>query len=683
MIRLCFCLLVSLAFVSGCGLKKDYISGQVVNEKGPPEAGVWVIAETDSLPTDYRKIVVTDDKGRFVLPQLPNVEYEIWVRGYGLADSEKHMGSGGDDLLIQVKNAETASVAAEIYPANYWLSMLSPPSVDLLQEADYPYDSQSAWLSQFKLSCLLCHQIGNSYTRFTDRAAFDHGLKKTAGMNFISQEMNRELLVNTLGSFASDIASGKIPAEVPPRPEGIERNFVITQWGWGELYTWAHDLVSTDKRDPFLYANKPVYGGDIGNDHVLIVDPVKHEARQIKIPAGKNASRWCEQTYKPLGSEDIFTGVAAKGLGCPEPGIHTIHKPGYVNPVNPHNPMMDDTGKVWLTMQVRREWGQDLPDFCKKSPVIANNYHHRQLGYFDTLTEKIIPVDTCFGTHHLQFDNKDLLWTSGDANVVGWLDTKTFSADDPKSLESSMGWSEGKIDTDGDDIADETVVGFRYGVIPNPLDGSVWWGMPAGIHFSKPGQPGFILRYDPILDQHEAFSPPFPGNGPRGIDVDTQGIIWTALGGSGHLARFDRKLCKQTWGRGDQCPEGWKLWRTPGPQFKTERDVMGSGSNDMHYYIWVDQFDTLGMGSDTVIINGTASDSLIAFNQKTETFTVIRVPYPLTTYTRGVDGRIDDPKSGWKGRGLWFTNGQAPIFQSEIPKSYAGKIQLRPSPLAH
>ena len=258
-----------------------------------------------------------------------------------------------------------------------------------------------------------------------------------------------------------------------------------------------------------------------------------------------------------------------------------------------------------------------------------------------------------------------------------------LSADDPKTLESSMGWSEGKIDTDGDDIADETVVGFRYGVIPNSLDGSVWWGMPAGIHFSKPGQPGFILRYDPNMDQHEAFSPPFPGNGPRGIDVDTQGIIWTALGGSGHLARIDRKLCKQTWGRGDQCPEGWKLWRTPGPQFKAEREVMGSGSNDMHYYIWVDQFDTLGMGSDTVIINGTASDSLIAFNQKAETFTVIRVPYPLTTFTRGVDGRIDNPKSGWKGRGLWFTNGQAPIFQSEIPKSYAGKIQLRPSPLAH
>ena len=87
----------------------------------------------------------------------------------------------------------------------------------------------------------------------------------------------------------------------------------------------------------------------------------------------------------------------------------------------------------------------------------------------------------------------------------------------------------------------------------------------------------------------------------------------------------------------------------------------------MHYYIWVDQFDTLGMGRDTVIVNGTASDSLIAFDQETETFTVIRIPYPLNTFTRGVDGRIDDPKAGWKGRGLWFTNGLSPVVHSEIP----------------
>jgi hypothetical protein len=88
------------------------------------------------------------------------------------------------------------------------------------------------------------------------------------------------------------------------------------------------------------------------------------------------------------------------------------------------------------------------------------------------------------------------------------------------------------------------------------------------------------------------------------------------------------------------------------------------------------------MGKDTVVLNGTGSDSLLAFDQKTESFTVIRIPYPLNTFTRGLDGRIDDPAAGWKGRGLWFTNGADPILHSEVPRSYAAKVQLRPSPLA-
>ena len=95
------------------------------------------------------------------------------------------------------------------------------------------------------------------------------------------------------------------------------------------------------------------------------------------------------------------------------------------------------------------------------------------------------------------------------------------------------------------------------------------------------------------------------------------------------------------------------------------------------------QFDTLGLGKDTVVINGTNSDSLIAFTPDTEEFVVIRIPYPMVTFTRGVDGRIDDPESGWKGRGLWFNNGLDPVYKSEVPRTYAAKVQLRPDPLAH
>ena len=77
------------------------------------------------------------------------------------------------------------------------------------------------------------------------------------------------------------------------------------------------------------------------------------------------------------------------------------------------------------------------------------------------------------------------------------------------------------------------------------------------------------------------------------------------------------------------------------------------------------------------------SDSLLAFDPKAGQFTVIRVPYPLNAYTRGLDGRIDDAAAGWKGRGLWFTNGLDPLVHAEVPQSYVGHAQVRPDPLAH
>src|SRR5215475_14030827 len=69
-------------------IDKDDIGGVVTGPSGP-EAGVWVIAETTELPTKYAKVVVTDDQGRYVIPDLPNANYQVWVRGYGLADSPK------------------------------------------------------------------------------------------------------------------------------------------------------------------------------------------------------------------------------------------------------------------------------------------------------------------------------------------------------------------------------------------------------------------------------------------------------------------------------------------------------------------------------------------------------------------------------------------------------------------
>ena len=103
------------------------IRGTVTSADGP-EAGVWVIAETDDLETVFRKIVVTDDDGRFVLPELPDATFDVWVRGYGLVDSEPVAGRPDQELDLTAVVAATPQEAAQVYPSTYWLSLINLPA---------------------------------------------------------------------------------------------------------------------------------------------------------------------------------------------------------------------------------------------------------------------------------------------------------------------------------------------------------------------------------------------------------------------------------------------------------------------------------------------------------------------------------------------------------------------------
>jgi hypothetical protein len=167
------------------------------------------------------------------------------------------------------------------------------------------------------------------------------------------------------------------------------------------------------------------------------------------------------------------------------------------------------------------------------------------------------------------------------------------------------------------------------------------------------------------------------------MDIDRRGVVWTPLS-SGHMASFDRRLCKGSLNgpsaTGKHCPEGWKLYAFPGPQMQT---VTESGSAEASYYTWVDQFDTLGLGKDVPIATGNANEGLLALVNGR--FVVLRVPYPLGFYTKWMDGRIDDPDTGWKGRGLWTTVSTRAPFHMESGKGTTSKVvkfQLRPDPLA-
>ncbi len=152
-------------------------------------------------------------------------------------------------------------------------------------------------MSDFKLGCQLCHQMGSASARGMrgNRAGLDAGLKKAGSMDGAAMGLGRDALLDALADWGGRIADGQIP-EAPPRPTGIERNLVITQWGWGDLYTYAHDEIATDKRNPRLYPDGKIWGVDLGNDRLLSVDPVTHEADERHVPTvGGFNTPWGEQ----------------------------------------------------------------------------------------------------------------------------------------------------------------------------------------------------------------------------------------------------------------------------------------------------------------------------------------------------------------------------------------------------
>ena len=698
------------------GMADGVIAGSVTSDNGA-EAGVWVIAETTELETKFAKMVVTDDQGNFLLPQMPDATYDVWVRGYGLVDSPKvQLATGQENVAMTAVIAPTPRDAAQYYPGNYWYSLIEPPAPSQFPGTGNGGNgispnmlTQSHWVDNMKQGCQLCHQLGNTATRVVQQrdefdstiAAWDHRVQTGQRGNQMSNVMNRfgrEPALEMFADWTERIADGEIP-EAPPRPDGLEQNVVVTVWDWGQDTSFIHDEIATDKRNPQLNGNGPVYGVSAGHGTVTFVDPVANTAVELTIPVRPDPETM------PTRFPDVQ--VPSYYWGDEELwGVNPDERS------DPHNPMLDHKGRVWMTSTVRQfqnpDWCRDGSD-NKYAQYYSVGRTGRHASYYDPSNGEFVLVDTCFGTHHLQFgeDEDDTLWFSGDGNVIGWLNTSLY--DETGDEQGSQGWCPTVLDTNGDGqitrpwnesrdenpdpALDTRVSGFGYGIIASPTDHAVW--------ISRTGPfPGSIVRldrgdnppetciaemYQPPSIENSAIDPMETGFAPRGIDVDRNGVIWAALSGSSHMASFDRSKCAVTSGpdaTGQHCPEGWTLYPMPGPQM---RGVEGRVGADFHYYSWVDQFDTLGLGANTPIANGSTSDSLLALDPDTGEWVVLRVPYPMAFYSRGLDGRIDDPDTGWKGRGLWANYGSNYIWHTEGGKGTKSKIvhfQIRPEPLA-
>jgi hypothetical protein len=631
---------------SGVQVDKTSIGGVVLNSNGAkPEAGVWVIAET-KLQVPYRKIVVTDDQGRFLVPDLPDASYELWVRGYGLKDSDPVKAARGEKVKLQVADAATPQEAAKIYPASYWTSMIHPPAKDQLPAG---YASQEQWLAAFRGGCNQCHQIGMVATRrHTEADDWDEIFHRNQGMNQAADRLGRGLLEKTLVDWTTRIKDGEVPPS-PPRPTGMERNFVVSQWDWGTHESFFHDVTSTDKRNPTLYAYGKVYGADrTGGGLLWVLDPVKNTVEELHVqPRNANGFNDKVDYYHDRETPDAWMA-------------------------SPHNPMLDEQGRVWMTEPVRPPGAQNNPKWSAStvaldiadpaahdiaSKALVSRNHGMQLGYYDTKANKFVGVDTSFNTHHLQFDWQGRIWTDGD--VLGELDTTKIDPANPEATEAAAQHAWMRVDMDSKKVVPTN----GYATAVSPIDGTVWLSVP---EVNGPQNKLFML--DPKTGKYKDFPLPLPGRLSHGIDFSNDGTVWFSAG-SGHLGRLDPKTGK------------FKYWDLPGPKFTGTG--METGSTEYPYFLWVDQFDTLGLGKDTVIVTGTTSDSMLIFDPKKETFSIFRMAYPMPFYTRGLDGRIDDPKAGWKGRGIWAT------YSSYLPKftetriGSVNHIQIRPNPLAN
>lgn len=698
--------------------------GGVVTGKNGPEAGVWVIAETRELGTRFAKMVVTDDSGRYVIPDLPQATYDVWVRGYGLVDSPKVKSVRGRIVHLTAVPAPTAAAATEYYPAIYWFSMLSIPDKSLFPGTGpngngmpVEYRTQEQWLNAVQLNgCGNCHQLGDKATREIPAAlgTFDSSLDgwrrrlvsgpaATSMTTFISRMNTADGgHIKRLAEWTDRIKAGELPKSAPSRPEGVERNLVVTVYDWLSPKYYVHDLTLTDRRNPTVNPYGPIYGAaELSTDDSPILDPVRITKRTMKIP---------------IRDQDAPSSALSNKVVAASPYFGTEQV--WDTRVNAHNPMMDQDGRVYYTAQSRSP--KNPPAYCaansghpsaKVYPLTGTPdgfvQNSRQVTVFDPRTKEFTFIDTCFGTHHLNFaeDANNTLWLSNNLQnnlaLVGWVNTKMFW--ETRDAGKSQGWTPLVVDTNGngkrdawvepgqpEDPAKDKRIGLGlYGIAYNPVDGSIWG--------SNIGHPGWVIRVQPGSNPSETalaevYKVPEPGFGMRGFDIDRKGVAWVTLA-SGHMASFDRAKCKGPLNGpgaadGNLCPEGWTFYRLPGPSFAGQE-----GAAEGPYYSWVDQHDILGLGRDIPIGTGNFSDSLYALTSGR--VIQLRVPYPMGFFAKGVDGRIDDPTAGWKGRGLWVTSGnRTPMHIEGVDAPTPGApgktlssplvvhFQLRPDPLA-
>ena len=479
-----------------------------------------MIAETRDLPVRYIKIVVTDDQGRYVIPDLPKANYDIWVRGYGLVDSPKVKSEPGKQLNLTAVPAPNEAEAAKYYPAIYWYAMMKIPDAEFFGSKDAPPNVKiTDYLNGMKNNgCVGCHQLGQLSTRTIPEVPHGRGQDARGSLGAAHpvrtgrrehghhrRRPARRRAVQVSRRLDRARAKGELPFAKPTRPQGVERNIVVTLRDWHNDKQYLHDLIASDRRYPTVNAYGPVYGQcEHACNDMPILDPVKNVATNFVLPTTPDM---------PLALGPGNAG-SIKILG---PSAYWGEENIWDSKANNHNSMLDRKGRVWLAATGHEP---DNPDFCKKGSTHPSavefplNSTNRRVTMYDPKTGKYTAYQTCFGSHHLQFgyDANETLWmrTGGGGGNVGWINTKML--DETGDIEKSQGWTALVLDTNGNGQRDEytepgkpqepgkdmRIGATFYAVMPSPTDGSVWGTLR--------GNPGAIVRIDPTKNPHKSLA---------------------------------------------------------------------------------------------------------------------------------------------------------------------------------
>ena len=419
-----------------------------------------VIAETTELPTRFARIVVTDDQGRYVIPDLPSANYQVWVRGYGLVDSPKVRAKPGQQLNLTAVPAPDERAAAHYYPAIYWYAMMKlPPEKDFGGSTDIPKNiTRDTWRQRMgNVDCIGCHQLGQESTRTVPAQFGEFKTGAEAWTRRVASGQTGEFMMNhcrTARQRAVQVfrrldrprRQGRAAQEQAAAAAGrrTQHRRHVVGVGHREAVYPRPDLL--DRRNPTVNAYGPLYGSpEYSSDDMPILDPKTHKATFFKMPvADPNA---------PI----VRASVPCLGRREADPALRLLgRRENLSQRANNHNGMFEAGpggsprpcvgSKIQLSAKgIGPSLGQGVPARPLRAPSVdARSQDDEVQLHRHLLRHSPSAVRLRRRRHALAL---------GTGPVAGWVNTKTW--DETGDAAKAQGWAPFVLDTNGNGKVDE------------------------------------------------------------------------------------------------------------------------------------------------------------------------------------------------------------------------------------